>query len=338
MANPAVYYWLPNLLHLWSLLRFDVFHVFFDGGLWSGLNAVPQARWLELPLLRLAGKRVIASAYGGDVRVRSLNRRWQPHNICEECPAPGVYCICTDDALKRAKYHGDWCNAMLAMGDMHEFVPGSRKDFKYWPIDVEQVSYLGAARGASGDPVRIAHAPNHRYFKGTRYLEAAVESLRARGHELEVDFIEGVSNAEAKRRYGAADVVFAQCLAGWIGYTELEAMAAGKPVVSYIRDERYLEKMGDCPVVSATPATLERKLEELVADPARREELGRLGREYVEREWSYDALLPAYDKLHREVWTHNRLSTAMRRKWSELRRSEAGFARLVEFARLRAPL
>lgn len=323
VANPAVGYWLPNLLHLWSLLRFDVFHFFFDGGLWSGMNIIPSARWLELPLLRLAGKRVIASAYGADVRMRHLNELWQPYNICQECPAPGVYCVCGTQGLIRAKYHRDWCNSLLAMGDMHDFVFDSRRDFKYWPIDVKRVPFVGAAPRPGS--VRVVHSPNHRYFKGTRFLEAAVSSLRERGHDLELDLVEGMPNEEAKRRYGEADIVFAQCLAGWLGYTELEAMAAGKPVLGYIRNPAYLEHTGGSPLVNATPATLEQELESLVADPARREELGRLGREYVEREWSYEALAPSYDALHRQVWERNGLLPMLRRKWADLRYGEVRY-------------
>jgi hypothetical protein len=323
MRNPAVYYWLPNLLHLWSLLRFDVFHVFYDGGLWSGMNAVPRARWLELPFLRLAGKRVIASAYGSDVRVRQLNEHWQPYNICRECPEPGRYCVCGPHGLTRAKYHRDWCNAILAMGDMHEFVPGSRMDFNYWPIDVERVPYAGAA--ARPGSVRIAHSPNHRYFKGTRFVEDAVATLREHGHDVELDLVEGVPNEEAKRRYAEADIVFAQCLAGWLGYTELEAMAAGKPVVGYIRDPRYLAHTNGSPLVSASPATLEAELEALVADPERREELGRRGREYVERWWSYEALAPQYDALHQEVWERNGLRETLAARVDELRRGESRY-------------
>jgi hypothetical protein len=323
VLNPAVGYWLPNLLHLWSLLRFDVFHFFFDGGLWSGMNIIPSARWLELPLLRLAGKRVIASAYGADVRVRHLNEMWQPFNICQECPAPGVYCVCGTHGLERAKYYRDWCNAVLAMGDMHDFVFDSRPDFNYWPIDVQSVAFAGAAPRPGS--VRVVHSPNHQYFKGTRFLEAAIAALRARGHDVDLDLVEGVPNEEAKRRYAEADIVFAQCLAGWMGYTELEAMAVGKPVIGYIRNPSYLAHTEGSPLVSATPATLEQELEALVADPARREELGRRGREYIEREWSYEALAPAYDALHREVWERNRLLRTLRRKWTDLRLGESRY-------------
>lgn len=125
--NPAVAFWIPNLLFLWSLLRFDIFHFFFDGGLWSGMKIIPEAKWLELPLLRLAGKRIIASAYGGDVRVKSLCERRGEYNLCAECPEPEKYCICDESAAAiNTKYYRDWCNELLAMGDMGEYVEGSR--------------------------------------------------------------------------------------------------------------------------------------------------------------------------------------------------------------------
>jgi hypothetical protein len=323
IANPAVSYWLPNVLFLWSLLRFDVFHFFYDGGLWSGMKIVPKAQWLELPLLRLAGKRVIASAYGADVRMRHLNEMWQPYNICSECPAPGVHCVCDASGLKRAKYYRDWCNVVLAMGDMNDFVFDSRRDVNYWPIDVKAVEYVGA-RPHDG-PVRIVHSPNHREFKGTRFVEDAIASLQSRGFDVELDLVSGVPNEVARERYARADIVFAQCLAGWMGYTEIEAMAAGKPVITYIRNRDYLTHTNGAPVVNATPATLEAEIEKLVVDPGSREELGRLGRDYVEQYWSYEALAPVYEKLHREVWTRNRLSRLLREKWTDIHDGETRY-------------
>jgi hypothetical protein len=314
--NPAVNYWLPHALFLWALLKFDIFHFFYDGGLWSGMRIVPQAKWLELPLLRLAGKRIIASAYGADVRVQRLNEYWQPYNLCQECPDPGKHCICdTDRGATNAKYHRDWCNVLLAMGDMHDYVFKSRLDFNYWPIDVHRVPYVGAQPHAG--PIKLVHSPNHRHFKGTRFIEAAVASLRAKGYDIELILVERVSNEEAKRMYAEADVVVAQCIAGWLGYTEIEAMAAGKPVIGYLRNTDYLAHSPGCPLVSANPATLEAVLEELVCDPDRRAELGRLGRTYIEREWSYEALAPRYDALHQSVWKHNRLRETLRAKWAD---------------------
>ena len=322
IANPAVGWWLPNALFLWSLLRFDIYHFFHDGGLWSGMKIVPEARWLELPLLRLAGKRVVASAYGGDVRVRSLSEMWQPYNLCQECPEPGKYCVCdTAAGSDSAKYHRDWCQAVLALGIAHDNLIGSRRDFNYFPVDVREVEFVGATPHPG--PVRVVHSPNHRHFKGTRFLEAAVGSLLRKGSEIELDLVEGVPYVEARRRYAEADVVFAQCLAGSPGYTEIEAMATGKPVISYIRGPGYLAHSPGCPIVSATPETLESEMEALVRDPALRKSLGRRGREWVEAYWSYEALAPAYERFHDELWARSGLGRTLRARWVDFMEGEA---------------
>lgn len=305
ILDPAVNYWLPNALFLWALVNFDVFHFFYDGGLWSGMKIIPAAKWIELPLLRLAGKRIVASAYGADVRMKHLNEMWQPFNICKACPEPGKHCICDGRGLVNAKYYRDWCNEILAMGDMHDFVFESRRDINYWPIDVQKIGHVGVTRHAG--PVRIVHSPNHRHFKGTRYLEAAIESLKSRGYSLELVMVEGMSNADAKKYYAEADIVFAQCLAGWMGYTEIEAMAAGKPVIGYIRNYDYLSHSPECPMVSANPENLEYQIERLVKDPDLRQQLGERGRRYIEKYWSYEAVAPIYDELHGNIWHNNDL-------------------------------
>jgi hypothetical protein len=70
---------------------------------------------------------------------------------------------------------------------------------------------------------------------------------------------------------------------------------------------------------------LEQELEKLVRDPARRAELGRCGREYVEREWSYEALAPRYDALHQEVWRHNRLWHTLHAKWRDFAQGDTRY-------------
>ena len=297
LENRAMNSWFTGALFLWSLLRFDTYQFFYDGGIWSGMKMVKPAYWWELPMLRLAGKRIVASAYGADVRTRARDEQWQPWNICRECPDPLKNCICDDRAgALNAKQYRDWCDVLLAMGDMHDYVFGSDPAFSYWPIDTDEVEYRGAE--SSGTEVVIAHSPNHRHFKGTRFIEAVVDQLRCEGLPVRLDIIERVPNTEAMARYGAADIIFAQCLAGWIGFTEIEGMAQGKPVVTFIRDlERYFGHAPGFPALIATPDNLETVIRDLVENPEERARRGRMGREYVEAHWSVRSGLEKYSVL-----------------------------------------
>ena len=61
---------------------------------------------------------------------------------------------------------------------------------------------------------------------------AAVEGLDA-----DLELVEGLHHDEAFERYRAADIVVDQLNAGWYGLFAIEAMALGKPVVTFLHDE-----------------------------------------------------------------------------------------------------
>ena len=146
----------------------------------------------------------------------------------------------------------------------------------------------------------IVHAPSSRRRKGSEHVIAAVEGLDA-----DLELVEGLHHDEAFERYRAADIVVDQLNAGWYGLFAIEAMALGKPVVTFLHDEavrRTEEAFGvRVPIVSATAETLRETLRPLVADAARRRELGAASRAYVERvhdvERVADRLLDLYARL-----------------------------------------
>ncbi len=79
-------------------------------------------------------------------------------------------------------------------------------------------------------PVVVFHAPNHRELKGTRFLIAACEELKAEGEPIELHLAEKVPNAEVRRRLAEADIVADQFIVGWYAFFAIEAMATAKPV------------------------------------------------------------------------------------------------------------
>jgi glycosyltransferase involved in cell wall biosynthesis len=146
----------------------------------------------------------------------------------------------------------------------------------------------------------IVHAPSSRRRKGTEHVVAACEGLDA-----ELQIVEGLHHDEALERYRAADVVVDQLNAGWYGVFAIEAMALGKPVVSFLHDEavRRTEEAFAVrvPIVSATSETLRERLRPLVDSAGERRRIGAASRAYVERvhdlERVADRLLSLYSRL-----------------------------------------
>ena len=128
----------------------------------------------------------------------------------------------------------------------------------------------------------VVHAPSNREKKGTRHVIEACEHLN-----VDLDIVESVPHEEARDRYRRADIVVDQLNAGWHGVFALEAMALGKPVVTYLKPdvvERSAQGFGiRIPIVPATKETLVDALRPLVEQPALRREVGAASRAYVER-------------------------------------------------------
>lgn len=295
---------LPWAVFLWAVLRYDIFQLYFDGGF---LNRTIGKR-LEMPLLKLLGKKIVVSAFGGDVRVQRITQALGPYNCCMDCTQQRVACICDEDLARRNLAHvRRYADVTLSMGDMIEYTPGSRNDGFYWAIDLKKWPFVGVS--LTSRPVKVVHAPNHAQFKGTRFLLDAIRQLQAEGHPVELTLVQGLSIEEAMETYKQADIIADQFIIGWHGNFAVEGMALGKPVIAYIRKpEAYLPAGLECPIVSANPDTLKQALITLIGDPQRRYELGIKGRRFVEQVFSLEQVGARMDRLYRRLYAEDAMA------------------------------
>ncbi|WP_271613700.1 glycosyltransferase [Bradyrhizobium sp. CCBAU 51627] len=292
----ALFRW---LVFAWALLRFDVFNYFYDRGLLLsdqryGIN--PD----ELDLLSRSGKRLYTYAYGADVRSRELTLALGTPNLCQECPQPGRFCVCTtemlDSSLKRLAGRA---TAQIAMGDMTAYVPGCR-DIHYWPLDTTKF-IANPPTFRLGETLRIAHAPNHSHFKGTGHLLQAIDRLIAEGEKIELVSIQGVSNKRVLELFSTCHLVADQFVAGFHGYTALEAMAMSRPVLCYLRDDHMMIDPTTCPIIRTSPDEIYGTLRNCLHGTIDLEAIGRSGRRYVERYYSIEAVAARLGRLYLET-------------------------------------
>lgn len=286
---------LSYAMFLWLCVVAKRVHTFADGGL------LPvRRRWLfsrvELWAYRLLGIEHFVWVYGADVRTREKTLALGTPNCCTDCTQINVACVCdTTLAARNMRRLSGSAAATFSMGDMVEYTPGSNNRLFFWPLD------LGAENGAryhpaapntdTRQPLRVAHAPNHRMFKGTRHLEQAVARLQEAGVLIELVLVEKVPNTRALEIYRSADLVFDQCMIGFHGYFALEAMALGKPVMCFIRrPDTYLLAPEECPIINVSVATLEQELRFYAAEGrSKLPALGAQGRRYIERHYTEEA-------------------------------------------------
>jgi glycosyltransferase involved in cell wall biosynthesis len=232
-----------------------------------GWTLVP--RKLQWPILKATGRKSVLHFLGSDIRGRS-------HEELQYARGADAKIVGSYDALR-------W------VPDAHVVPPG---------LDLREYRPASPPEGRRR-PV-VLHAPSSRRRKGTEHVIAACEGL-----DVELDVVEGLRHDEARRRYERADIVVDQLNAGWYGILALEAMALGRPVLSYLRPEavRQTEReMGvEVPVVPVTKETLRERIAELAASPDERRRIGALSRAYVEHahdaDKSADRLIAIYRSL-----------------------------------------
>jgi len=231
-----------------------------------GLTLLPKS--VQFPLLRALGKRSVMHFLGSDIRGRS------PAELAWARRA-GARVVGSYDAIR-------W------VPDAHVIPPG---------IDVRAIAPTPPTDRER--PV-VLHAPSSRSRKGTEHVVAACKEL-----DVELEIVEGLDHREAFERYRNADVIVDQLNAGWYGVFAIEAMALGKPVVTFLHDEavrKTEEAFGvDVPIVNATAETLAGALRPLVESAEERRRVGRASRAYVEEvhdlERMTDRLLALYAEL-----------------------------------------
>ena len=242
---------------------------------------------VELFLLRAQKKVLLVQYQGGDARQGDYLQKHFSINIATQVE-PGYYSA-EGDTLKRDQIRlltGKCFKTYALNPDLLHVLPRGSEFLPYSHISLEE--WLPLYTQVETRPLRIGHAPSHRDIKGTALILDALDALRSSGYEFELVLVEGLSNAEAKECYQTVDVFVDQLFAGWYGGLAVEAMALGKPVVVYIRDEdlKFIppEMAAELTFIQATPESIESVLREVLEMPrVKLLEYAKHSRAYVER-------------------------------------------------------
>lgn len=273
---------------------------------------------ITFALIRAAGIRIVVSAHGGDILHRDRVRTRFDWIERTRRDYPNWDLVAQKEvALERIRLFTRHA-ALVLPGDstLLRFLPRNDLLFKYFPVDCNALRPRPQTLRAV--PL-VVHAPNHRFTKGTDFLLAAVERLRARGFEVELQLIEGVPRTEALELYAQADIIADQFCGGAFGSFALEGMALGKPVLTYLDQEHLGDPVFNVPLVNANDENLESVLAVLLASPVLRERLGTAGRAAVETYHSDEALAEVWRVIHDHVWWGTPLDLSGTRHFSPAR-------------------
>jgi len=269
--TPADRYWRTLRLIAWA----DVVHWHYG---WALHDA------LDVRFARMLDKKMCVEFWGSDIRIDALEAADNPlyaevaaADRGRDASAKRSHEIQATLARLGAKFILP-CPSLIP-----HLAPTQAKSY----FCTRQRVYLEDFAPRFPDPQRatpvILHAPSSQLVKGTAHVQSAIEELRRRGLQFEYRLIENMPHAQALELMADCDMYVDQLIIGSHGLAALEAMALGKPVVCYIKPSMRAKYPPELPIVSASPHDLADVLAGLLADRARLTDLGRQGRDYVER-------------------------------------------------------
>lgn len=158
------------------------------------------------------------------------------------------------------------------------------RSFMHYPMIADIRNYTPIYQQRKERPI-VVHAPTNAQTKGSVHVLNAFQRLKEEGVDFEPVLIQNIKHEEALASYRNADIVIDQLYVPGGGKLSTEAMSLGKVAMSRMAYDRYDQgfPIHDCPIVDIGPETIYDELKSLILDHARREQLAKAGRIYVEK-------------------------------------------------------
>ena len=261
-SKPSFYRWYRSLLNFFlALFRYDIFHFI------SGETLLTRkVRRLELMIYKLFGKRVIMHFVGSDIRNEEYIK-WKEQNIQQYLQGNDNFPKTLDwqnKLISDAEKYADFI--LVSTPDLLEIIPKA----KYYPVLLDLDKYIGELKAIkihkkTENEIVILHAPSNSKLKGTRYIHETLKKVALNSNykirlilTSENDYKnKPVSRYELFKLYKESDIVIDQLIIGWYGLQSIEALAAGKYVISYVDANLNTFLYPDCPLEIADKNTLE---------------------------------------------------------------------------------
>jgi len=269
-----------------ALRDYDAFHFHFGGTFFPDKG--------DLDILHKAGKKMVVHHHGSDARILSAARKNNPYVKVKPYWTEEKI---RENQTKLSKYIN---HAIAIDHEIESYMKDYYKETHVIP-NIVDIHKLQPDYPAVKQTPLIVHAPTNINLKGTEFVLDAVNKLKNKGVSFEFKLIKGLDHSETMELLSKADIVIDQLRIGAVGYLGLEAMALGKPVICYIREDLVDKYPDEFPIVNANPNNITEVLENVISTPAEWKGLGMRGRLYVEKYHSAENVVQQYIDLYKKI-------------------------------------
>lgn len=267
----------------YAMFKYNIFHFHF------GYSLFPFG--LDLYFLKKLNKTVIMEYHGSDLRW--IFYREKPQFFYQE-ELPVFSKRVKKCILRTFKYVDQF---ILHDYELLEHFPDKNKKIFFVPLRIMLEKFVPQYPLSNCKKPVIVHAPSNSLVKGSKYVIEAIEHLKKK-YDFEFILVQNMPQDEAIKLYSRADMIVDQLFAGTYGVFSIEAMALGKPVITYISEDMREHFPDELPIISATIHTIEKKIEFLLNNPELRHSLGEQGRKYAENYHDYKIIAKQLLKIY----------------------------------------
>ena len=159
---------------------------------------------------------------------------------------------------------------------------------------------LSLPSSSENKPV-LVHAPSKTDIKGTHFVLKAIEALKAQNLSFEFVLIQNQTHENALKAIQNCDIFIDQFIVGSYGMAAIEAMAYGKPVITYVKQANWVDYPENCPIVNTKGEDLTDALKDLIQNADRRQILGQSSRAYIEQYHDTKVVVPDLIEIYKKV-------------------------------------
>lgn len=239
----------------------------------------------DLRLLRLFRKKIIIQWHGSDIRIPEIAMEDNPYY--REVYEKKLYEYCHLESFNQSRSRQELFSKLKAVPIVYqELVPFLQQDLfeKHFVIkhriDVRQFAPVYP------DPLKtkphVVHVSSQYYTKGTDKVIEILEELSQNDY-CTYKVITNETRQNVLKQVSESDIFLDQFIIGEYGLASVEAMAFGKPVITYVRSQNIQTLPSDFPMIIASLDELQEALIRLIRNPEERKQIGAKSRDYVEK-------------------------------------------------------
>lgn len=281
------FYW------LWfRLIRYKIIHCHF--------MKLPSESWWEAKWIKLSGRKIVTHYRGCEIRDwKALVNRYPNINICSKCDYRRR--LCTGILLeKRRKEAAKWSDLeLVTTPDLLQFAAKAVHLPFFIPPDQKILDRCDLEKPS--DRFVIVFASNHPGIEGLEHIQKSIENLKATGLNIEFNHLEGVNHDHVLRALKRAHLSIGKMKMGYYANAQVESLALGVPVVTFIRKEFQTQALEHSGLILTDLDHLEETLRDYIENPEKLKQKSDLAKVTAKQHHDPHKITEALLSLYREM-------------------------------------